>query len=85
MTKVKKTYTLEPAVVRKIEKLSNESYRLTGRHLSKSEVIEHVINKAFIDKKQELAKRLIDLDRQREAIVMEIENIQEKEVSAQEW
>jgi len=85
MVKIRKTYSLEPKVVRKIQKLSDESYRLTGRHLCNTEIIELLVNKAFVDKKQELAKRLYELDRQREGLVSEIESIQEKEVKVSEW
>ena len=57
MVKIKKTYSLEPSVVRKIQKLSEESYRMIGRHLCNTEIIELLVNKAFVDKKQELAKK----------------------------
>ena len=57
MAKQRFNFTMEPSVKRRLNQLSKESYRYVGRSLSQSEVIEFLINKAFVDKKELLQRQ----------------------------
>lgn len=83
MTKILKAYRLDPVVVKKIDKLSNESVRFIGRHVSRTAIVEIAIKKLFVNREKEMSMRLLDLDNQREILVNELERlIENKELDS---
>lgn len=76
--KEKRTFTLNTDTVAKLNTLSQKSVQYLGRHTSMSEIVDILVRKAFLDKKQQLVKRLNDLDKERDLIVAELEEVIDK-------
>lgn len=87
MVKKRHNFTLEDSAKRRLKQLSDESFRYVGRKLSQSEVIEYLVNKAFVDKRELLEKQYNKLKIELESIEAEMMacKIREKKVTNPEW
>ena len=84
MTKERYNFTLDRTTKNRIVQLSKESIRLTGRHLSQSEIVEMAIYKMFVDKREQLEKHYNKLKLELESVEAELMAIKQREKRSQE-
>jgi hypothetical protein len=87
MVKGRYNFTMTDRSNERLDTLVKESVKYLGRVLTRSELIELLIDKAFLSKKEQLKERLMELEKEKSKLSEELEKylIREKELMAGEF
>jgi adenylate kinase family enzyme len=87
MAKDRYNFTLTEKANERLNILVKESYKYVGRPLNRSEIIEILIDRSFLDKKEQMRERLMELEKEKAKLCEEIDAyiVKEKQSVVVSW
>jgi hypothetical protein len=87
MTKDRYNFTLTERANERLNTLVKESYKYVGRVLNRSEIMELLIDKSFLSKKEQMIERLTNLEKEKAKLCQELDAFitKEKEAVVVSW
>jgi hypothetical protein len=87
MVKDRYNFTLTEKANERLNTLVRESYKYVGRPLNRSEIIELLIDKSFLSKKEQMIERLTNLEKEKAKLCEELDAFitRQKEEVAKSW
>jgi hypothetical protein len=87
MTKDRYNFTLTERANERLNTLVKESYKYVGRVLNRSEIMELLIDKSFLSKKEQMVERLTNLEKEKAKLCQELDAFitKEKEAVVVSW